>query len=109
MIDIIIEGDRDRRRRAMRSGVRIFVAAMVLGKSVTVASAQGPYDGSSYWDRVERQQECAWKAQSSPYPPTFAYGPEESCNYGPPATQYYAAPYSLPYQYSYGPPSYYNR
>ena len=74
----------------MRLGVRIFVAAMVLGTSVTVASAPGPYNGSSYWDKVERQQECAWKAQASPYPPTFAYAPEESCNYGPPATQYYA-------------------
>jgi hypothetical protein len=92
----------------MRSRVRIFVAAMVLGTSVTVASAQaGPYDGSSYWDRVERQQECAWKAQGSLYQPTFAYGPEESCNYGPSATQYYAAPHRFPYQYSYGPPYYY--
>ena len=91
----------------MRSGVRIFVAAALLGTSATAASAQGPYDGSSYWDRVERQQECAWKAQGSAYPPAFAYGPGESCNYGPPASQYYAAPHPWPYQYSYGPRSYY--
>lgn len=79
MTDIIVNDDRNRRGWAMRSDVRIFVAATVLGTSVTVASAQGgPYDGSSYWYKVERQQECAWKARVSSYPPTFAYGPGES-------------------------------
>jgi hypothetical protein len=102
----------------MRTGTRILVAAALLTASATAGLAQGPYDGSSYWDRVERQQDCAWKAQGSPYPPAFAYDPSQPCNYGPPAAQYYApaspAPYQYsapaspsPYQYSYRPYSYY--
>jgi hypothetical protein len=90
----------------MRSGVLILVAAVLLGARATTALAEGPYDGSSYWDKVERAQECAWKAQKAPYPPAFAYGPSESCAYGAPGAQYYAAPQATPRAYgysSYGP------
>jgi hypothetical protein len=96
----------------MRSGVLILVAAVLLGARATMALAEGPYDGSSYWDKVERSQECAWKAQESPYPPAFAYGPSESCAYGAPGAQYYYAPPPAtprPYSYSSHPaaPYYY--
>jgi len=90
----------------MRSGVMILVAAVLLGVRATTALAEGPYDGSSYWDKVERAQECAWKAKESPYPPAFAYGPSESCAYGAPGAQYYASPPATPRPYGYGYSSY---
>ena len=96
----------------MRRSVRILIsAAALLGTSATAALAEGPYDDRSYWGKVERWQDCAWKQQYSPYPPAFSYGPAFTCNYGPPAAQYYA-PRAMrpgPYQYSYYPynPYYY--
>src|SRR5207248_2784946 len=63
----------------MRIGMRVLIAAAVLGASAAAALAEGPYDNSpSYWTRVERWQDCAWKAQGSPYPPAFSYGPTHS-------------------------------
>jgi len=96
----------------MRIGMRVLIAAAVLGASAAAALAEGPYDNSpSYWTRVERWQDCAWKQQYSPYPPAFSYGPAFTCNYGPPAAQYYTPPATRPwpYQYSYYPynPYYY--
>jgi hypothetical protein len=83
------------------------LAAVLLAVSATTALAEGPYDNSSsYWAKVERWQDCAWKRQESPYPPAFAYGPSQTCNYGPPAAQYYAPPPATPWTYgysSYGP------
>jgi hypothetical protein len=67
----------------MRIGARVFVAAALLAASTAAAMAEGPYDNSSsYWTRVERWQDCAWKAAGSPYPPAFSYGPTHSCAYG---------------------------
>src|SRR5437660_9273265 len=72
----------------MRIGMRVLIAAAVLGASAAAALAEGPYDNSpSYWTRVERWQDCAWKAQGSPYPPAFSYGPTHSCAYGSPGAQ----------------------
>jgi hypothetical protein len=95
----------------MRTSVRIVVAAVLLAASAGAALAEGPYDDRSYWAKVERWQDCAWKGQYSPYPPAFSYGPAYTCNYGPPAAQYYAPPpiRPAPYRYSYYPynPYYY--
>jgi hypothetical protein len=90
----------------MRRSVRILIsAAALLGTSATAALAEGPYDDRSYWGKVERWQDCAWKQQYSPYPPAFSYGPTFTCNYGPPAAQYYARPPigPAPYAYPYNP------
>jgi hypothetical protein len=87
----------------MRISVSILAAAAMLGISGAVALAEGPYDNSpSYWTRVERWQDCAWKAQESPYPPAFSYGPTHSCAYGSPGAQYYTPPY-VAYRYPYYP------
>jgi hypothetical protein len=95
----------------MRRSVRILISAALLGASASAALAEGPYDDRSYWGKVERWQDCAWKQQYSPYPPAFSYGPTFTCNYGPPAAQYYAPPPMgpPPYRYSYAPynPYYY--
>ncbi len=94
----------------MRTGVRILIAAALLGASAGAALAEGPYEDRSYWAKVERWQDCAWKQQYSPYPPAFAYGPSYTCNYGPPAAQYYMPPAaSGPYQYAYPYNPYYYR
>ena len=86
----------------MRTGMQILVAAALLGASTAAALAQGPYDDSSYWAKVERRQESAWGRPFMPY----GYGP-----YGPPAARYYAPPpmRAWPYRYSYDPynPYYY--
>lgn len=90
----------------MRIAVPFSLAAALLAVSATAGLAEGPYDSSSYWAKVERWQECAWKRQESPYPPAFAYGPSQTCNYGPPAAQNYApwSPTPRTYGYSsYGP------
>jgi hypothetical protein len=89
----------------MRTSVRIVAAAVLLGASTTAALAEGPYEDRSYWAKVERWQDCAWKQQYAPYPPAFSYGPAYTCNYGPPAAQYYAPPAARPwpYRYSYYP------
>ena len=80
----------------MRTGMRILAAAALLTTGAAAARAEGPYDNSSsYWTKVERWQDCAWKRQYMPYP-AFAYGPAQTCNYGPPAAQNYAPP---PYPY----------
>ncbi len=103
----------------MRTSVRIVAAAALLGASTTAALAEGPYEDRSYWAKVERWQDCAWKQQYAPYPPAFSYGPAYTCNYGPPAARYYAPPAAQyyappatrpwPYRYSYYPsnPYYY--
>ena len=93
----------------MRIGMRVLIAAAVLGASAAAALAEGPYDNSpSYWTRVERWQDCAWKAQGSPYPPAFSYGPPHSCAYGSPGAQYYPPPYApSAYAYPYRPYPYY--
>ena len=95
----------------MRVGMRVLIAAVVLAASAAAALAEGPYDNSpSYWTRVERWQDCAWKAQGSPYPPAFSYGPTHSCAYGSPGAQYYTPPYaSYGYAYPYRPYPYYYR
>jgi hypothetical protein len=93
--------------KSMRMGMRILISAILLGASAGAALAEGPYEDRSYWAKVERWQDCAWKQQYSPYPPAFAYGPTYTCNYGPPAAQYYMPPAAPgPYQYSY-PYNYY--
>jgi hypothetical protein len=95
----------------MRTGMQVLVAAALLGASATAALAQGPYDDSSYWAKVERWQDRAWHAPVTPYPPVFPYAPGYSRYYGPPAVQYYAPPPTRPwpYRYSYDPynPYYY--
>jgi hypothetical protein len=95
----------------MRIVVPFSLAAVLLAVSATTALAEGPYDNSSsYWAKVERWQDCAWKQQYSPYPPAFAYGPTYTCNYGPPAAQYYMPPAAAgPYQYAYPYNPYYYR
>ncbi|MBV9586668.1 MAG: hypothetical protein JO213_17485, partial [Alphaproteobacteria bacterium] len=84
------------------------LATVLLGASAAAALAEGPYDNSpSYWTRVERWQDCAWKAQEAPFPPAFSYGPTHSCAYGSPGAQYYTPPYAA-YRYpSYPYGSYY--
>src|SRR5215472_13587619 len=75
----------------MRIGARVLMAAALLAASAAAAFAEGPYDNSpSYWTRVERWQDCAWKSAGSPYPPAFSYGPTHSCAYGSPGAQYYS-------------------
>ena len=90
----------------MRIGATALIAVGLLATLTTAASAEGPYDNTpSYWTRVERWQDCAWKAQEAPYPPAFSYGPTHSCAYGSPGAQYYTPPYAAyrPYYYTYGP------
>ena len=90
----------------MRIVMPVSLAAALLAVSATAGLAEGPYDNSSsYWAKVERWQDCAWKSQESPYPPAFAYGPAQTCNYGPPAAQYYAPPPTGPWPYRYAYPS----
>jgi hypothetical protein len=94
----------------MHIGARVLLAAALLAASAATALAEGPYDNSpSYWTRVERWQDCAWKTSGSPYPPAFSYGPTHSCAYGSPGAQYYTPPYG-PYGYVYYPcdPYYYH-
>ena len=91
----------------MRIALPSSLAAVLLAVSATAGLAEGPYDNSpSYWGKVERWQDCAWKQQYTPYP-AFSYGPAQTCNYGPPAAaQYYAPPPPIPWVYgysSYGP------
>jgi len=86
----------------MRIVMPVSLAAALLAVSATAGLAEGPYDNSSsYWAKVERWQDCAWKRQESPYPPAFAYGPAQTCNYGPPAARYYAPPPATPWTYGY--------
>jgi len=89
----------------MRTGVRILLAATLLGASATTALAQGPYDDSSYWAKVERWQDRAWHQPFVPYPPAFPYAPGYTRSYGPPAAQYYAPPPTGPWPYRYAYPS----
>jgi len=95
----------------MRTGMRVLIAAALLEASAGAALAQGPYDDSSYWAKVERWQDRGWIRPVVPYAPTFPYGPAYTRYYGPPAAQYYAVPpmRAWPYQYSYEPynPYYY--
>ena len=94
----------------MRTSVRIVAAAALLGASTTVVLAEGPYEDRSYWAKVERWQDCAWKQQYAPYPPAFSYGPTHSCAYGSPGAQYYTPPYApYAYAYPYRPYPYYYR
>ena len=94
----------------MRASAKVLVAAALLAASAGAALAEGPYEDRSYWAKVERWQDCAWKHQYAPYA-AFSYGPAYTCNYGPPAAQGYPrAPVSpWPYRYSYYPynPYYY--
>jgi hypothetical protein len=84
----------------MRVSFQVLIAATLLAASAGAALAEGPYEDRSYWAKVERWQDCAWKQQYAPYP-AFSYGPAYTCNYGPPAVQNYAPPPPRPWLYRY--------
>ena len=88
----------------MRARFQVLITASLLAASAGAALAEGPYEDRSYWAKVERWQDCAWKQQYNPYP-AFSYGPAHTCNYGPPAVRNYAPPppYRSPYPYPYYP------